>query len=322
MEIFVLILEIIGILLAVCIFLLGALVAVPVRYRIFVEVQQQKKAAGSAVFHWLFHIIDCRIFYGEEGFAYKLRIFGIRICTEKEKKHKPKMRRRKKPVPALISEETEKSDERKPEILLQETETPDRSSNKVPRDGQKKERNTEKISQDGQKGNNRSQSGKNKRKRRTKKRTKKEPIFQRIRRFEDNLRQRISGLFAEGETVKEKILNVKNIISDEKNRIVFVKIWKELKFLLRHFSPRKASGKLAFGMEDPAQTGQVLGALSVLPFWGRYHIGLGPDFEAERFYVEGKLRMKGHIRLWHFLLSAIRLIKDKNVRRLLRKIRT
>lgn len=313
MEIFVLILKIIGILLAVCILLLGAVVAVPVRYRIFAEVQQ-KKAAGSAVFHWLFHIIDCRIFYGEEGFAYKLRIFGVRIGAEKAKKHKPKRRRKKKPAPALISEETET-----PSMDGQKKE---RTTGKISQDGQKKERSIEKISQDGQKGNNRSQSGKNKRKRRTKKSTKKEPIFQRIRRFKDNLKQRISGLFAEGETVKEKILNVKNIISDEKNRIVFVKIWKELKFLLRHFSPRKASGKLAFGMEDPAQTGQVLGALSVLPFWGRYHIGLGPDFEAERFYVEGNLRTKGHIRLWHFLLSAIRLIKDKNVRRLLRKIRT
>ena len=129
-------------------------------------------------------------------------------------------------------------------------------------------------------------------------------------------------MFAEGGTVKEKILNIKNIISDEMNKIVFVKIWKELRFLLRHFSPRKAKGELAFGMADPAQTGQVLGALSVLPFWARYRINVCPDFEAERFFVEGQLWMKGHIRICHFLLSVIRLIKDKNVRRLLKKIRT
>ena len=93
MEIFLLIVRIIGILLAVCIFLLGAVIAVPVRYRISAQVQQ-KNVEGSAVFHWFFHIIDCRIFYGEEGLIYKLRIFGIRVGAEKKKKRKPKKSRK------------------------------------------------------------------------------------------------------------------------------------------------------------------------------------------------------------------------------------
>lgn len=340
MEIFMLILKIIGILLAVCIFLLGAVIAVPVRYHISAEVQQ-KKAEGSALFHWFFHIIDCRIFYGEEGIIYKLRIFGIRVGTKKEKKRKPPRRKKKKtrkktPPENSECEETETSDAQKSELVPPVTEAPDKSSNEEFQAGQKGNknsneefqvgqkgnRNSNEALQVGQKGNNRSQNGKNKKKRRTRRRTKKEPIFQRIHRFENNLKQRISNLFAEGETVKEKIHNLKNIISDEKNRSVFVKIWKELRFLLRHFSPRKAKGELAFGMADPAQTGQVLGALSVLPFWARYRINICPDFETERFFIEGELWMKGHIRIWHFLLSVVRLIKDKNVRRLLRKIRT
>ena len=338
MEIFLLIVRIIGILLAVCIFLLGAVIAVPVRYRISAQVQQ-KNVEGSAVFHWFFHIIDCRIFYGEEGLIYKLRIFGIRVGAEKKKKRKPKKSRnkkKKKPSDEANSKESEPSGEQKSDFLQQATETPDRcgdedaqdvqkgnrDSDEDAQDVQKGNRDSNEKSEDGKKGNNRSQNGKNKKKRRKRKRTKKESIFHRIHRFETNLKQRISNLFAEGGTVKEKILNIKNIISDEMNKIVFVKIWKELRFLLRHFSPRKAKGELAFGMADPAQTGQVLGALSVLPFWARYRINVCPDFEAERFFVEGQLWMKGHIRICHFLLSVIRLIKDKNVRRLLKKIRT
>lgn len=324
MEIFLLILKIIGILLAVCIFLLGAVIAVPVRYRISAQAQQ-KNVEGSAVFHWFFHIIDCRVFYGEEGLIYKLRICGIRVGAQKQKKrktHKKKRSKKEKPSYELSSEEAESSDELKFDFAHQAMETPDSSSIEETKDGQKLNRSSNEDFQDGQKGNNRSQNGKNKKKRRTGKRTPKEPVFHRIHRFENNLKQRISNLFAEGETVKEKIINFKNIIFDEMNKNVFVKIWKELRFLLRHFSPRKAKGELTFGMTDPAQTGQVLGALSVLPFWARYRINICPDFEAERFFVEGKLWMKGHIRLWHFLLSVVRLIKDKNVRRLLRKIRT
>ena len=107
MEIFLLILKIIGILLAVCIFLLGAVIAVPVRYRISAQAQQ-KNVEGSAVFHWFFHIIDCRVFYGEEGLIYKLRICGIRVGAQKQKKHKThKKKRSKKEKPSyeLSSEE-------------------------------------------------------------------------------------------------------------------------------------------------------------------------------------------------------------------------
>lgn len=326
MEIFLLILKIIGILLAVCVFLLGAVIAVPVRYRISAKVQQ-KNAKGSAIFHWFFHIIDCRVSYGEEGFIYKLRICGIRVGAGKQKERKHKRNRKKKNKKKKLSYEAnskkaEASDEQEPAFAHQVTETPDRSSTEEVKDLQKETRNSIEDVQDGQKGNNRSQNGKNKKKRRMRKKAQKEPIFHRIHRFKDNFKQRISNLFAEGEAVKEKIINLKDIILDEINKIVFVKIWKELRYLLRHFSPRKAKGELAFGMTDPAQTGQVLGALGVLPFWARYRINICPDFEAERFFVEGKLWMKGHIRLWHFLLSVVRLIKDKNVRRLLRKIRT
>lgn len=338
MQIVILILKIIGILLAVCLFLLGAVIVVPVRYRISAEVQQ-KKAEGSAVFYWLFHILDFRLHYSEDGLNYKLRLFGITIVPRKEKeppakKHKERRqkKRRKETVnKAKATESFTEIPEKTEEMpFLSNSEEADRPSldvaiaepEKVSLEAETLAKSSSQEWEEGQKGNNRSQNGKNKKKRSRRKRTKKEPFFQRIRRFWDNVKQRISNLMAEGETIKEKVLNAKKMITDEANKIVFVKIWRELKFLLRHFSPRKARGELAFGMADPAQTGQVLGALSVLPFWERYRINICPDFEAEALFVEGKLWMKGHIRLWHLFVSVIRLLKDKNVRRLLRKIRT
>ena len=86
MEILFLILKIIGVLLAVCVLLLVAAVAVPVRYRVRAEFY--KEASGFAVFSWLLHIIDFRVRYEERGVIIRLRIFGIPIkSTGKEPLH-------------------------------------------------------------------------------------------------------------------------------------------------------------------------------------------------------------------------------------------
>lgn len=288
MEIFILIFKIIGILLAVFIFLLGAVIAVPVRYRVDAGIEQ-KKVSGRAVFFWIFHIIDCRIWYGEDGMDYRLRIFGIPIAGLKREK-KDKSRKRKK-----------KKEQEQPRIT-EENVTNQKASdnNKIPAGKNKKDRRRTKV----------------------KPRKAKRKKFWRIRRFWDNLKQRYLDIMDGAVTAKDKIQNIKKMILDETNKSVFGQVWRELKILIRHYSPRRAKGELAFGMEDPSKTGQILGAMSVLPFWARYKINIYPDFQAEAFFVEGRLQMKGHIRLWHFLLSVIRLIKDKDVRLLLKRMRT
>ncbi len=340
MGIFVLILKIIGILLAVCILLLGAALTVPVRYRAHAQAQQNK-AEFEAVFHWLFHLIDCRISYAGKSFACKLRIFGFSIGAGKEKKRKRKRKKRSKGYSRKKRKKGKGTETAGPneaqeapndsgfgetqtppiEIVPEEPE-PSKPGEAMQAQGDKAPgKSGGEGTKERQKGNNSKQNGKNKKKRRTRPREKKPPIFKRIRMFLGNLKERAVSLLAKGETVKEKTRSMKELLMEESNRLVFAKVCKELRFLLRHIAPRKAHGELVFGMADPAQTGQVLGALSLLPFWAKYRINICPDFQSERFFVEGKLWVKGHIRLWHFLLSAIRLLKDKNVRLLIGKLR-
>lgn len=294
MEIFILILKIIGILLAVFLLLVGAMLAVPVRYRVNVETAKLK-VSGRGVFSWLFHIIDFRIWYREDGICYKLRILGIPIIRSGKKERSSGKGRKKNSHTS-------------------------RKGTKTSLD-KRNESDTEKNPEEQQlTDNNKSRKGKNRKDR--KQRKHKKGLFWRIRRFFENLKQRFLDIMAGAVTVKEKIQNIKDLIFDEKNKRSLAKAWRELRYMIRHYSPRRAKGELAFGMEDPSQTGQILGALSLLPFWTRYKINIYPDFQTDRFYVEGHVKMGGHIRLWHFLLSVIRLIKDKDIRLLLEKIRT
>lgn len=300
MEILFLILKIVGVLLLACVLLLVAAVAVPVRYRIRAEFYQE--ASGFAVFSWLLHIIDFRVRYEEKEVSLRLRIFGIPVGFHKDKGGGGVSQGGDAGEDASGKEIP---DEEEPDEELADEEISDKSVDvSIPRQTNKKDESHKKG---GRKGS---------------KRRKKRGIFWRIRRFFRGIKQRILDLMAGADTVKEKIQNIKNMISDETNRNAARKLWRILRYFLRHFSPRKVSGELAFGMADPAQTGQVLGIFSMLPFWARYKINVYPNFEAEQLFVEGRLQMKGHIRLWHLILSVIRLFIDKEIRLAWRRIRT
>lgn len=320
MEILFLILKIIGILLAVCVLLLVAALVVPVRYRVKAELYQDM--AGFAVFSWLLHVIDFRIRYEKKEVVYRLRIFGIPVRTQKS--GTPKRDKEKKE----ISEKEEIAEENitpEEDSTSQEKEIPEEDNTsqekEIPEENVLSETGalSEEKASDNRSGVERSNR---KDKRRVKARRKKRGLLYRIRAFFRTIRQRISDIIAGTATIKEKNQNIKNIISDETNKSAVGKLWREFRFLIRHISPRKVSGELAFGMNDPAQTGQVLGVMSMLPFWARYKINVYPNFETDRFFVEGNLLVKGHIRLWHLLLSFIRLFKDKEVKSVWRKIRT
>lgn len=108
----------------------------------------------------------------------------------------------------------------------------------------------------------------------------------------------------------------------EENRNAAAAVFRELKYLLSHVSPRKIKGDVAFGTDDPALTGQILGGISILPFFYRYQVSVRPDFASERYYLKGELSFKGHARMVHVLVSGFRLLKDRNIRSIIRRYRS
>lgn len=122
-------------------------------------------------------------------------------------------------------------------------------------------------------------------------------------------------------TLRQKVRWGRMELKRKENREAAAAVFRELKYLLKHVSPRKVKGEIAFGTDDPALTGQILGAISVLPFFYRYRISVMPDFAAEQYYLEGELMIKGHARMIHVLVSGFRLLKNRNIRSLIRRYR-
>lgn len=92
-----------------------------------------------------------------------------------------------------------------------------------------------------------------------------------------------------------------------------IKILKgHLFYLLRHIKPRVIKGWLHFGMEDPADTGQITGVLYLLLPVSCSQVDLQPDFTQK--VLEGNLHIKGHIRMVHLGKVAIQILLDRKLK--------
>ena len=129
-----------------------------------------------------------------------------------------------------------------------------------------------------------------------------------------NAYQQICGKVNTGQ---EKIEQVRIFLNDQENRKTIGLLWRQVKKLLRHVLPRKISGRVRFGFDDPATTGQILTYIS--PFYGLYAktLKLEPIFEEK--VLDGELHVKGHIRAATLLWIVIRVVLNKNFRVLLKK---
>lgn len=97
-------------------------------------------------------------------------------------------------------------------------------------------------------------------------------------------------------------------------RHAFEEIW----YLLKKIKPRDIEGDVLFGTGDPASTGQAIGAIAAVYGFIPEKLNITPDFE-EKVY-EGNLHIKGKFRLIHVVIIAVRLIADKNVRYVVKKL--
>lgn len=111
--------------------------------------------------------------------------------------------------------------------------------------------------------------------------------------------------------------------TDEVNRHALSRLWTELLKLLKSYKPRKLKADISFSLADPALTGMATGVISLMPVIYRYPCSIAPDFTSEKWYVEGEILARGRVTVFVFLLSLLRLLRDKKfmyvVRRLLKR---
>ncbi len=115
--------------------------------------------------------------------------------------------------------------------------------------------------------------------------------------------------------------SVTHIVSLVRKYQVIGEAMPPLRQFLYRVRPRDVHGTVAFGLRDPARTGEIVGAVAALPVLYRTDLSVIPDFETEEAYIKGDLHARGHILMFHALLLFIALIRRKNIRAFIGELR-
>lgn len=144
-------------------------------------------------------------------------------------------------------------------------------------------------------------------------------VFGKISKTIRSIVEKIKAIPQKLKNIGSKIKKVNQWIQDEQNRSAVRFVLGAVIGLLKKYGPKHMKADVAYGMEDPAATGQVLAVLSVLPFLYYDKVSIMPDFEAERFYIEGSWDIRGRIQVIHLLKAAIQIWRNPDVKHFIKQ---
>lgn len=122
------------------------------------------------------------------------------------------------------------------------------------------------------------------------------------------------------EKIKTGIDKLKREYSDERNKAAFSHLKKELFIILKRICPRRLRLTMVYSTGSPDTTGISLGILACFPVGYTNRWRITPDFESEKPYAKGSFDIKGHVIVISILAATLRILFDKNCRRLYNKI--
>lgn len=122
------------------------------------------------------------------------------------------------------------------------------------------------------------------------------------------------------EKIKNCIYKLKREYSDERNKAAFSHLKKELFIILKRICPRRLKLTMVYSTGSPDTTGISLGILACFPVGYTNRWRITPDFESEKPYANGSFDIKGHVIVISILAATLRILFDKNCRRLYNRI--
>lgn len=121
--------------------------------------------------------------------------------------------------------------------------------------------------------------------------------------------------------IKNKIDYWKNLLTSDPVKEAMGFLWKKTKGLLHHILPRRMTGRIHFGFEDPSKTGKTLAYFSMLYPFTKENLVIEPEFETEELILEGDIAFRGRIRLGYLVYVALSVVLNKNIRRQYKRLR-
>ncbi len=344
LHILLLVLKIIGIVL-LCILgllILGTACAlfVPVRYQIEAvrkEGEGEPPVAITVKITWLLHFVNVLVrFSGSLSVRARLMVFTVFRLPKREKRgsagqddtenRKNKKRRKKKEKQPKRREPGEKSgeDRKTEEKKSEETKAERRKTEETKTEELKADKET--ISDDAAYGETEdaqtadSENPTDPDKKPTwmdKLRAIPEiirSIFAKIKGFFENIQYTIQNICDKIRSVSDTIEYYREVIAGETFQRSFALCKGELQKIARSLKPKRFEAALVVGMDDPASTGEILAVCGMLyPILGP-KVNVAGDFEKKR--LEGRVFVKGKIRLFTFIRTAVRIYFNKDIRKL------
>lgn len=323
MMIFMLILKIIGIVLCVIIGILAMILFVPVCYKVDADIDEMDytvrarwlgwlirfefrwKEKAHAVLKILWFVIDLT---DPEAVAARKANKEVKTRKKQEKKQKKEMRKSRKEQRKKWKKEVqqvseqEKRAKQREEFRRQQEAEPEMAGTDVNAEKHTSEVNEKNASEEPDILKSKSKAGNGA--------EEKKSVLNKLKSVQEK-----TG------SAKEKINNGIAVFRFLREQELIPAVWTKLKTFLLHIRPRVLQGHLQFGLSDPANTGQVLGGIAMIPFLYQTELQIKPDFEADENYIKGQLYTRGHICCIHLVVLLIRLLLDKKLRGVIHMIR-
>lgn len=324
LHILFIILKILGILLLVILGLLFlcllAVLFVPIRYRGNGSYHSIKDFGVHLHIHWLLHAVSLRIAY-ENGLRYAVKLFGFRIFGSESEEKDTESGRVREGTQAADSDELEfvNAQEKTEETARLLEEAVKRRSAQREAEMSQAVKNADAFPDVKEAGVSEAEGETHRAKNELKSnpsQEKRESFLHRIiswfKQKWSALRQSLSKLLTRINNLEHKRQSVLAFIENEENQKSFRLIKRQLMRVLRHIFPRKLSGQVTFGVEDPYLMGQILSVAAFLyPVYGK-KIDLTPVMDANA--LDGELSFRGRVQIGVLALMALRIWMDKNVR--------
>lgn len=320
MTLLLTILKVIGIIFLVILGILLAAVLlvlfVPVRYRAEGAYQDRFWTKGQVT--WLLHLLSIRFSF-DNGFQYSVTIAGIRFLPRRKKEKASDAEKEVLPdnEPSDEAAETPSSDRisEKQKANTKEPKTPETDNTDAERTSDPAADRKEPQPSD---------SGRTNQTDGMEEDTAEhlcfwEKLLSKIYAIFRKYREKYEAICAKIKQIQDKLSYYIRILKREETKELLRLIIDQLQGVIRHVLPKKLDVRLHIGTGDPASTGQLLALHGMLyPITGR-NVVIVPDFEEK--HLEGAFHMKGRITAFVLLLCALRVIINKNFRKLIRILR-
>lgn len=276
---------------------------VPIRYRADGVWKEEKYIRGRVT--WLLHLLSIRVTY-EKELLLEVRVAGFLIYPKKERLGKEK----KAAEEGEAEEGTTAAGAELPDEI-ENAKVPDLAADKVTgakpqsadQNGESADRSEEEASATKDTAPGQTAGS----------------FFEKLSGKLSQVTDRLRGMQHKTDQFKHKLVYYKKIWDQPQTRQAIRVGFYELCRILKHVQPQKLEIVGSVGTGDPASTGQIMAIQGMLYPWHKGNIRLEPDFEEK--YIEGELHLKGRIRLGTLGICGLRILLNKNVRRLIRILR-